>query len=97
MKKFNGYAGSFAASVALTILVLGSELLPVVKTALVTVFTHHWIGKAVLTSLAFLLVGFGYHKKKIFGVRSESLSWYGILGSFFIIFVFFAIHYLIQS
>ncbi len=97
MKKFNGYAGTFAASLVLALLVVTAELIPLVKTFLATIFTHHWIGKAVVTSLVFIVVGFGYHKNKIWGIRSEEISWYSILTSFIVIFLFFAIHYIISS
>ncbi len=94
MKKFNGHAGTFAASLVLTILVVAAELVPFVKTFLAAVFTHHWIGKAVIISLAFIAVGFGYQKKKIFNVQYEKISWYGVLGSLAIIFLFYIIHYI---
>lgn len=92
MKKFNFYNGAFAASTLLAILVIVAELAKPFKTLLAAVFSHHWIGKAVLITIAFAIFGF-FYEKNIFGMDSKKLSWYSVLGSLIIIFLFFVIHY----
>lgn len=93
MKKFNPYNGAFAASALLAGLVVAAELYAPFKTFLASVFAHHWIAKAVLVAAAFIIVGFSYKKDELFGVKSEEISWYSVLGSLAIIFLFYIFHY----
>ena len=95
MKKFNPYNGTFAASTLLAALVIAAELYAPFKTFLASVFTHHWIAKAVLVAAAFIIVGFACKKDELFGVKSEKISWYSILGSLAIIFLFYIIEFFI--
>ena len=91
--KFNFYNGAFAASFLLAILVIAAELYAPLKTLLGNAFSHHWIGKAVLITIAFIIVGFTYVKNELFGVKSEKISWYSTLASLAVIFLFYIIHY----
>ena len=95
MPKFNFHAGAAAASVLLALLVIIAELAAPFKAFLASVFGHHWIGKAVLISIVFIVVGFLYKKESIFGVKNEKLSWYGTLGSLAAIFLFYLAHYFV--
>ena len=92
-EKFSFYNGAFAASVLLAVLVIAAELAKPFKDFLASVFTHHWIGKAVLTAAAFVIIGYAYKQDKVFGVKSENASWYAVLGSLAIIFLFYVIHF----
>ena len=95
MLKFNFYASAFASSLLLALLVIIAELAAPLKAFLASVFTHHWIGKAVLVVLAFIAVGFLYKKESIFGITNEKLAWYGTLGTLAAIFLFYVIHYFV--
>lgn len=95
MPKFNFYAGAFTSSLLLALLVIIAELAKPLKDFLASVFTHHWVGKAVLVTLAFVIAGFFYKKDEMFGIENEKVSWYGTLGSFVAIFLFFVLHYFI--
>ncbi len=92
--KFNFYNGAFAASVLLAVLVIGAELAKPFKSFLGSIFSHHWIGKAVLIAIAFVIFGFLYKKDKVFGVKSEKISWYSTLGCLAVIFLFYIYHFL---
>lgn len=94
MKKFNPYNGATAASILLAVLVVAKELLPPVKELLTTVFTHHWIAKAVLLPIAFVAFGF-YKKDRCFNKKSEDVAWYSVLASLAIILVFYVIHFFV--
>ena len=94
-REFNFYNGAFAASTLLMIFVIAAELVESFKTFLGNVFGHHWIGKAVLVTIAFLLFGFVYKKDKIFNIKSEKISWYSTLGSLVIILFFYITAFLI--
>lgn len=92
--KFNFYNGAFAASTLLAVLVIAAELAKPFKAFLGSVFGHHWIGKAVLIAIAFIIVGFVYKKDELFGIDSEKISWYSTLGCLVIIFLFYIYHFL---
>lgn len=94
MKKFNFYTGAYAAAKLLAILVILSELIKPFKTFLASVFTHHWIAKAVLVTIAFVIFGFVYKKDGWFGISNKNLAWYATLGSLAIIFLFYIFHFL---
>jgi hypothetical protein len=94
MKKFNFYNAAFAASTLLAVLVIATELAKPFKLFLASIFSHHWIGKVVLITIAFVIIGFAYEKDKLFGIDSEKVSWYSVLGSIILIFLFYIIHFL---
>ena len=96
MKKFNFYNGAFAASTLLAILVITAELSKPFKEFLASIFSHHWIGKAILITIVFIIVGFTYKKDELFGIGSKEVSWRSTLSSLIIIFLFYIIHYLIS-
>ena len=78
----------------LAVLVIAAELAKPFKDFLASIFTHHWIGKAVLTAAAFVIIGHSYKQDNVFGVKSEKTSWYAALGSLMVIFLFYIIHFL---
>lgn len=51
--------GLLVASWILTLLVFASELIPSVASGLKATFTHHWIGKIVITYTIFFIVWLG--------------------------------------
>lgn len=87
--RFNLYLATTASAILLTILVITAELSKPFKNILTGIFTHHWIGKAVLITLAFII--FGFLSKKI----KEDIAWYSVVGSLIIILIFYIIEYLI--
>lgn len=90
MAKFNPYAGLGAGAIVLLALVLLSELSAPFKALITGVFIHHWIAKAVLGSLTFVLAGFLVSDSgEIFGRKSEEFAWYASLVSLALILVFF--------
>ena len=93
MKKFNHYNGTFAASTLLAALVIAAELYAPFKTFLASVFTHHWIAKAVLVAAAFIIVGFAYKQNKLFGIEDGKIAWYSTLANLAIILLFYIFHY----
>ena len=95
MKKFNYYSGIFYASSILTIIIILAEFLSPLKSFLASIFSHHWIGKIVLTAVIFLIFGFLYKDKKLFGALQEKAAWYATLGSLIAIFIFYIIHFFI--
>jgi len=94
MKRFNFYNAIFVSSSLLVILIIIAEFSNMFKTFLASIFSHHWIGKLIIITVAFVIVGFSCKKDKLFGVLDEKIAWYGILASILIILVFFIIHYL---
>jgi len=62
--------GLLAASWLLTSLVFASELVPGVSPALKAIFTHHWIGKVVISYVAFFTVWLGARV----GFKNKSLG-----------------------
>ncbi|MBI2137021.1 hypothetical protein HYU12_00715 [Candidatus Woesearchaeota archaeon] len=94
VQKFDFYAGALAASVLLVLLVIGAELFPTLKELLKSVFTHHWVGKVVLSAAAFAAAGFFYRGKTIFGMGIGKAAWYAVVGAFAVIFLFFVGHFL---
>ena len=95
MAKFNFYLGAAASAWLLAILVIVSELISPFKTFLANVFTHHWIGKAVIVHLAFVVFGFLLqNKKSILNFSDEKAAWYSTIASLIVIFLFFIIEFL---
>lgn len=88
--KFNPFLGITAASAALAVMVIASELSEPFKSLLKAAFTHHWIGKLVITSLIFVAIGFGFGKKK----AGENAAFCTFWGSLLVILVFFVVEFL---
>ena len=94
MAKFNFYLGAAASAWLLTILIVVAELYEPFKNLLKSTVSHHWIGKAVLITVAFLAFGFALRDKSSVGNFSdENLAWYSMLGSLIVIFLFFVIEF----
>ena len=94
MAKFNFYLGTAASSWLLVILVISAELFEPFKNLLKAVFTHHWIGKAVLTAVIFLVAGFAFGSKKLpWKVSDDKIAWHSVIGSLIIILLFFIMEF----
>ncbi|MBS3151340.1 hypothetical protein J4443_03110 [Candidatus Woesearchaeota archaeon] len=96
MKKFNYYNAVSSASILLTMLVISAEFIKPLKDFLASVFFHHWIGKAVVIILVFILVGFLYKENRVFNVQDEKFAWNSTIISLVMILLFFIIHYFIR-
>ena len=92
-KKFNYYTSITASSLLLAVIVIAAELIAPFKSLLASIFSHHWVGKAVIIPAVFILAGFYYDKNKLFGKKIEHIAWYSTLLSISVIFLFFIIHY----
>ena len=90
MTKFNFYLGGSVSAWLLTILIITAELFAPFKAFLKSTFTHHWIGKAVIITLAFIISGFLMREKE----TNEKVAWYSTLSSLLIIFLFYIIEFL---
>lgn len=89
-KKFNYYLGATVSSWALAILVIAAELFPSFKDLLKGMFSHHWIGKAVITAVLFVIVSFLFRNRAPDDrASSETVAWYSVLGGLIIIFLFY--------
>lgn len=96
MSRFNFFAGTTAAAWLLTILVIAAELSEPFKTLLKQVFSHHWIAKAVLMLLIFLIIGFWMkNKEQLLGRPVEKLAWQSSLASLVIILLFYVIEFVL--
>ena len=94
MAKFNFYAGASASAILLALLVILSELAEPFKALLASVFGHHWIGKAVLVAIAFLLAGFLLKEKTSLGkISFKDLAWKSSLASLAVIFLFYILEF----
>lgn len=94
MAKFNFYFGAAASALLLAILVIGAELIAPFKDWLKITFTHHWVGKAVAITLAFLAIGFlAKNQKSLANLSDEKIAWYSVIASLIAIFLFFAIEF----
>lgn len=97
MAKFNASIGAAASAWLLALLVIAGELSAPFKALLKDTFSHHWIGKAVLVTAAFLLLGFVFRNRKSVGKwGDEKAAWYSVLLSLGAIFLFFIIHYFVE-
>ncbi len=92
MRRFNLYIGEAASAWVLAISVVLAELIAPFKTFLQTTFTHHWVGKVVLVTLAFLLFGFLSKEKS----SDEKTAWYSVIGSLSLILLFYLVIYLVE-
>lgn len=94
--KLNFYAGGAIAMWLLVIMVIAAELFEPFKTALASVFTHHWIGKLVLVIIAFILFSFLFKdKKSIMNIPYEKLAWKSAIGSLALIFLFYVFEFFV--
>ena len=94
MAKFNLYFGATTSTWLLAILVIVAELAEPFKTFLKDTFSHHWIGKAAIITISFLLFGLLLRNKdSIMNVSDDKLAWYSVLGSLIVIFLFFIIEF----
>ena len=94
MEKFNFFAGATAGAWLLAVLVIVAELVAPFKELLKAVFWHHWIGKAVLVLLAFLVAGLWLkNKNQLLGKPAETLAWQSCIASLAIIALFFIIEF----
>ena len=94
MKKFNIYLGAAAGAGMLTMLVIAAELAEPFKNLLKGVFGHHWVGKAVIMFLTFVIVGLLMRNKHaVSGVPDSKLAWYGVLSSLLAIFLFYVVEF----
>lgn len=94
MTKFNFYLGAAASAWLLTVLVIAAELIEPLKNALKAAFTHHWIGKGVIITLAFIIFGYLLREKNsLWSMPDNKLAWYSVLSSLSIIFLFFVAEY----
>ncbi len=92
MKKWNFYIGAAVSSWLLTLMIIAGELFSPFKDILKNAFTHHWIGKIIITMIAFFAVAyFMRNKKSIAGYRDDKAAWYSVVGSLAVIFAFFAL------
>ena len=87
-KKFNFYIGTSASSLLLAVLVIVTELSESFKNLLKSLFIHHWIGKAVLMILFFVIFSFLF-KREQEKEADKKVAWYSVLASLIIIFLFF--------
>ncbi|HIK02866.1 TPA: hypothetical protein H1012_03425 [archaeon] len=94
--KFNYYIGATAGSWLLLALILAVEFSAPFKGVLVSIFSHHWIGKAVLVTLAFAAAGFLFAgKKSVAGIADRDCAWYSIVSVLALIFLFFVLHFML--
>ena len=93
MKEFNYYFGGFAATIALTLSVILTELFDPFKSFLASIFTHHWIGKIVLVAIVFVIFGFASQKNELFGKNIGDVAWKSVIWSIIIIFLFYLLYY----
>ncbi len=94
MKKLNMFAGAAVASWLLAAMVIAAELVAPFKSLLAAVFTHHWIGKVVIVSIAFFAAGCIMKKNKSFlGMKLEKAAWYSSVLSLVAILVFYVIEF----
>ncbi len=94
LSKLNLYLGATISSWALAALVVATELYAPFKNILASTFTHHWIGKGVLTALVFIL--FSYllrNRKKIGSYKDGEAAWYSAIGSLAVISIFYLIEF----
>lgn len=84
IEKFNHFMAASVSSWLLALMVIVSELFPPFKELLTSLFSHHWIGKVVITLSVFVLAGF-LVKKQV----SEKTAFYSVIGSLVVILAFY--------
>lgn len=94
MAKFNFCLGAAASAWLLAVLVIAAELAEPFKNFLKSTFSHHWVGKGAIITLAFLIFGVLLKDKNSIGnIQDDKLAWYSMIGSLSVIFLFFVIEY----
>ena len=93
MRGFNFYLGASASAWLLTIMVILSELFEPFKESLKETFSHHWIGKLVIITIAFFALGFLVKEDSIKKISNDKFAWRSIIGSLIIIILFFIFEY----
>ncbi len=97
MRKFNAYLGAAISAWLLAIMVILSELSPSFKEFLKGTFTHHWLGKLIITVAAFLIFGWLLrNEKSMFGSREDKFAWQSMIGSLIVTLLFFMIYYFME-
>ncbi len=89
IEKFNYFLSITVVSWLLALMVISAELFSPFKDFLKATFSHHWIGKIVISIVVFLLLGF-LLKFKV----SEKTAYYSSIGSLLLIFAFFVFEFL---
>ena len=95
MAKFNFYLGESASSLLLVILVIITEVSDSFNNLLKLIFTHHWIGKAVLMVLVFFIFGLIF-RRDIEKEADKKIAWYSVIVSLSIIFLFFVVLFFVE-
>lgn len=96
MVNFNFYLGASVASWLLTIMVIAAEMIEPFKSFLKSIFGHHWIGKAVIITLVFIVFGFLLKGRSSIGnFPNEKVAWYSMIGSLAAIFLFYLVDFFV--
>ena len=95
MKNRSFYMGTIVSSWLLAAMVVIVGLYPTFWNLLKNTFTHHWIGKLVITIAAFLLFGFFIKDEYIKKINNEKIAWYSMILSLAVILIFYLIEYFI--
>lgn len=93
MGKFSFYLGAAVAGWLLAILVIAAELFAPLKDTLKAIFGHHWVGKAVIVAIAFIVFGFLLARRE--SASSEKIAWYSVLGSLAVILLFYVAEFFV--
>ena len=88
-RKFNFYLGASVSSWVLTLLIIATEFSTSFKTTLASTFSHHWIGKAVITALIFFILGYVFRQSEKYS--TDRIAWYSVVGSLIIISLFYTV------
>ncbi|HLD13017.1 MAG TPA: hypothetical protein VJB87_05520 [Candidatus Nanoarchaeia archaeon] len=88
MKSFNYTLAASISGWLLTIMVLISELYEPFKTLLANTFTHHWVGKIIITLAVYIIIGM-FTKKDYAHAYRDNIT------SMSIILLFYVIHYFV--
>ena len=89
--KFNFSNSALWSTWALTFLIIAGDLIKPIKEILKATFTHHWIGKAVITTLVFIAIGFIFSKQD----ERPNKAWGNIVIQLILILIFYTIEYII--
>ncbi len=96
MRKFNVYAAATISAWLLFILVIAAELYGPFKLLLAGVFSHHWIAKGIIVTLAFVLSGFFLKKRITLPKHSEEQTAFrSVLAALLLIFAFYVLEFFV--
>ena len=96
-EKFSFYAGAGVSAWVLAVSVIAAGLYAPFKALLVSVFSHHWIGKTVLVIAFFLIAGFVFKgKTTMVGLSVGDFAWKSTFASLALILVFFLIEFFVK-